>query len=155
VDNVIPFIRDEEEKIQTESLKILGSPLKLADIKVSASCHRVAALDGHMEAVYVELKHQANADSVADALESFVGEPQRLKLPSAPVHPIIVRNEEDRPQTRLDRMEGGGMSVVVGRIRPDYALGGVKFVVVGHNTRRGAAGCAILNAEYLQTKKYI
>jgi aspartate-semialdehyde dehydrogenase len=155
VDNVIPFIRNEEEKIQTESLKILGSPSKAADFTVSASCHRVSTLDGHMEAVFVEPKRETSVESVANVLERFVGEPQKLKLPTAPARPIVVRREEDRPQTRLDRMEGRGMSAVVGRIRSDHALRGIKFIVVGHNTVRGAAGCAILNAEYLSTKKYI
>jgi aspartate-semialdehyde dehydrogenase len=88
-------------------------------------------------------------------MSKFAGEPQKLKLPSAPAKPIVVRKEEDRPQVRLDRMEGGGMSAVVGRIRRDQALGGVKFIVLGHNTIRGAAGCSILNAEYLKAKKYL
>lgn len=155
VDNVIPFIREEEEKLETETLKILGSPSEPADFKFSASCHRVAALDGHMEAVFVELKREAEPESVVAAMENFVGEPQKLKLPTAPEKPVVVRREEDRPQTRLDRMEGNGMSVVVGRVRKDPALRGVKFVALGHNTIRGAAGCGILNAEYLKTKKYI
>lgn len=155
VDNVIPFIRNEEEKMQSETLKILGSPSKPADFKISASCHRVPTLDGHIEAVFVELKREADPESVVDVMERFVGDPQRLKLPTAPAKPIIVSREEDRPQTRLDRMEGRGMSVVVGRIRKDNALGGVKFITLGHNTIRGAAGLAILNAEYLKVKKYI
>jgi aspartate-semialdehyde dehydrogenase len=108
-----------------------------------------------MEAVFVELKREATADDIARILGKFVGEPQKLNLPSAPDHPIVVRNEEDRPQTRLDRMEGSGMSAVVGRIRPSQASRDMKFIVVGHNTVRGAAGCAILNAEYLCTKNYI
>jgi len=155
VDNVIPFIPKEEEKMQNEALKIMGSLSKPADFKVSASCHRVPTLDGHMEAVFVGLEREAYTESVVDALERFVGEPQRLKLPTAPTQPVVVRREEDRPQTRLDRMEGGGMSVVVGRVRRDHAMGGVKFIALGHNTIRGAAGCAILNAEYLKTQKYI
>jgi aspartate-semialdehyde dehydrogenase len=155
VDNVIPFIKNEEEKIQTETLKILGSPTTRADFKISASCHRVATLDGHMEAVFIELKREVDLELIADALDGFSGEPQKLKLPSAPPKPVVVRCEEDRPQIRLDRMEGGGMSVVVGRLRKDEGIGGVKFIVVGHNTIRGAAGCAILNAEYLKTQKYI
>ncbi|MEM2103339.1 MAG: aspartate-semialdehyde dehydrogenase [Candidatus Bathyarchaeia archaeon] len=155
VDNVIPFIRNEEEKMQSESLKILGFPLKPADFKISASCHRVATLDGHVEAVFTELKSEANPEDVVKAMARFVGEPQKLKLPSAPTKPIVVRNEEDRPQVRLDRMEGKGMSVVVGRVRRDPAFGGVKFIVLGHNTIRGAAGCSILNAEYLRAKKYL
>jgi len=155
VDNVIPFIRNEEEKMQRETLKILGSPSKPADFKISASCHRVPTLDGHIEAVFVELKREADPESVVDAMERFVGEPQRLKLPTAPAKPVVVRRGEDRPQTRLDRMEGGGMSVVVGRVRKDPVLGGVKFIALGHNTIRGAAGLAVLSAEYLKTKKYI
>jgi aspartate-semialdehyde dehydrogenase len=155
MDNVIPFIGKEEEKMETETLKILGSPTKPADFKVSASCHRVPTLDGHIEAVFVELKRDADPESVIAAMERFVGEPQKLKLPTAPAKPVVVRREEDRPQTRLDRMEGGGMSVVVGRVRKDPVIGGVKFVALGHNTIRGAAGCAILNAEYLKAKKYI
>ena len=155
MDNAIPFIPKEEEKLQSETLKILGSPSKPADFKISASCHRVPTLDGHMEAVFVEPKREADPESVVNAMERFVGEPQRLKLPTAPVKPIVVRREEDRPQTRLDRMEGNGMSVVVGRVRKDPALGGIKFIALGHNTIRGAAGLAILSAEYLKTKKYI
>ncbi|MEM1539167.1 MAG: aspartate-semialdehyde dehydrogenase [Candidatus Bathyarchaeia archaeon] len=155
IDNVIPFIRMEEEKMQTETLKILGSPNKPADFKVSASCHRVATLDGHIEAVFVEPKRKAEPEDVAKAMSNFIGEPQKLKLPSAPVKPIVVRYEEDRPQVRLDRMEGNGMSVVVGRIRKDPALDGIKYIVLGHNTIRGAAGCSILNAEYLRAKKYL
>jgi aspartate-semialdehyde dehydrogenase len=155
VDNVIPYIQNEEEKIQSETLKIFGSPSKTADFRVSASCHRVATLDGHMEAVFVELARDADPESIIDSMENFVGEPQRLKLPFAPAKPIVVKREEDRPQVRLDRMEGHGMSVVVGRVRRDPALNGVKYVVIGHNTIRGAAGCAILNAEYLKIKNYI
>jgi aspartate-semialdehyde dehydrogenase len=155
IDNIIPFIKNEEEKIQSETLKILGSPSRRADFKVSASCHRVSTLDGHMEAVFAELKREVDPEVVADTLNEFSGEPQKLKLPSAPLRPIVVRCEEDRPQPRLDRMEGNGMSVVVGRLRRDEGIGGIKFVVMGHNTIRGGAGCAILNAEYLKTIKYI
>ena len=155
VDNVIPFIKDEEEKMQAETLKIFGSPSKPADFKISASCHRVPTLDGHMEAVFIETEREADSESVVAAMEKFVGEPQKLKLPTAPANPIVVKRSEDRPQTRLDRMEGGGMSVVVGRVRKDSVLNGVKYIVLGHNTIRGAAGCGILNAEYLKAKKYI
>jgi aspartate-semialdehyde dehydrogenase len=155
VDNVIPFIRGEEEKMEIETQKILGSPTKPASFKVSASCNRVPTLDGHIEAVFVEPKLKAEPESVAVIMEIFVGEPQKLKLPTAPSKPLVVRPEEDRPQVRLDRMEGKGMSVVVGRVRKDLVLGGVKFIALGHNTIRGAAGCGILNAEYLKVKKYI
>lgn len=155
VDNVIPFIKNEEEKMETETLKIFGSPSKPADFKISASCHRVPTLDGHMEAVFIETKREADPESVMTAMEKFVGEPQKLKLPTAPTNPIVVKHSEDRPQTRLDRMEGGGMSAVVGRVRKDSVLKGVKYIVLGHNTIRGAAGCGVLNAEYLKAKKYI
>jgi aspartate-semialdehyde dehydrogenase len=88
-------------------------------------------------------------------MEKFVGEPQKLNLPSAPEKPVIVRQEKDRPQTRLDRMEGKGMSTVVGRIRKDPVLNGIKFMALGHNTIRGAAGCGVLNAEYLKVKNLL
>jgi aspartate-semialdehyde dehydrogenase len=155
VDNVIPFINGEEEKMESETLKIFGSPKKSADFKISASCHRVPTLDGHMEAVFIETKREAEPESVMRAMEKFVGEPQKLKLPTAPAKPVVVKHSEDRPQTRLDRMEGGGMSVVVGRVRKDSVLNGVKYIVLGHNTIRGAAGCGVLNAEYLKAKKHI
>jgi len=155
IDNVIPYIGGEEEKMETEMQKILGSPSEPADFKVSASCHRVPTIDGHMEAVFVETKKEAEPNAVAEAMENFVGEPQKLNLPSAPEKPVIVMKEKDRPQTRLDRMEGKGMSTVVGRIRKDPVLNGVKFLALGHNTIRGAAGCGVLNAEYLKVKKFI
>lgn len=155
IDNVIPFIEKEEEKLETETLKILGSSQKPANFEISASCHRVPTLDGHMEAVFVELKREADPESIITTLEKFVGEPQKLKLPTAPEKPIVVRREADRPQTRLDRMVGNGMSVVVGRVRKETALRGVKFVALGHNTVRGASGCGILNAECLRARGYI
>jgi aspartate-semialdehyde dehydrogenase len=155
IDNVIPYIGGEEEKMETEMQKILGSPSEPADFKVSASCHRVPTIDGHMESVFVETKKEAEPNAVAEAMENFVGEPQKLNLPSAPKKPVIVTWEKDRPQTRLDRMEGKGMSTVVGRIRKDPVLNGVKFLALGHNTIRGAAGCGVLNAEYLKVEKFI
>jgi aspartate-semialdehyde dehydrogenase len=155
IDNVIPFIEGEEAKMESETQKILGTAKKPADFKVSASCHRVPTIDGHLEAVFVETKKNAEPSSVAEAMENFIGEPQKLKLPSAPQKPVIVTWEKDRPQTRLDRMEGKGMSTVVGRIRKDPVLSGIKFVALGHNTIRGAAGCGILNGEYLKVKKFI
>ena len=155
IDNVIPYIVGEEEKMETEMQKILGSPSEPADFKVSASCHRVPTIDGHMEAVFVKTKKEADPNAVAEAMENFVGEPQKLNLPSAPEKPVIVTKEKDRPQTRLDRMDGKGMSTVVGRIRKDPVLNGVKFIALGHNTIRGAAGCGVLNAEYLKAKKFI
>jgi aspartate-semialdehyde dehydrogenase len=155
VDNVIPFIGGEEPKMESETLKILGTASKPAEFNVSASCHRVPALDGHMEAVFVETEKRAEPNAVAEAMENFVGEPQQLKLPFAPEKPVVVTWEKDRPQTRLDRMEGKGMSTVVGRIRRDSVFDGVKFIALGHNTIRGAAGCGVLNAEYLKVKKLL
>jgi aspartate-semialdehyde dehydrogenase len=155
IDNIIPYIGGEEEKMETETKKILGSALKPADFTVSSSCHRVPTIDGHMEAVFVDTKKKAEPNAVAEAMQNFVGEPQKLNLPSAPEKPVIVTKEKDRPQTRLDRMEGKGMSTVVGRIRKDPVLNGVKFLALGHNTIRGAAGCGVLNAEYLKAKKFI
>ncbi len=154
-DNVIPFIKNEEEKVQNETLKIMGGLKKPAEFRVSASCHRVSTADGHVEAVFVETEKEATPQAVAEAMARFQAEPQKLGLPTAPKNPIIVRHEEDRPQPRLDRMEGGGMSVVVGRIRQDTALDGIKYVLLGHNTVRGAAGCSILNSEYFRAIGYI
>ncbi|RLG92132.1 MAG: aspartate-semialdehyde dehydrogenase [Candidatus Hecatellales archaeon] len=155
IDNVIPFISQEEEKVQRETLKMMGSPGKPASFKVSASCHRVQTVDGHLEAVFVETEEKTDPESVVEAMTKFTSEPQKLKLPSAPNPPIVVRFEDNRPQPRLDRMAGGGMAVVVGRVRRDEAFDCVKYVVLGHNLIRGAAGCSILNAELLKAKNYL
>jgi aspartate-semialdehyde dehydrogenase len=153
--NVIPFIRNEEEKVEHETNKILGTVSKPAGITVSASCNRVPTLHGHMEAVFAKPRSSTTPDQIAKAMREFKGTPQQLKLPSAPEHPIVVREEEDRPQTRLDVDEGNGMTVTVGRVRRDPALIGVKYMVLGHNLVRGGAGCSILNAELLLAKKLI
>jgi aspartate-semialdehyde dehydrogenase len=151
-DNVLPYIGGEEEKIETETLKILG---RLADgrvapapFKVSAQCHRVAVADGHMAAVRVKLARRASVEELREAFASFTALPQELKLRTAPERPILVRDEADRPQPRLDRDAGRGMSLTVGRILRDNVLD-YRFVVLSHNTVRGAAGAAILNAELL------
>ncbi|MEM1655166.1 MAG: aspartate-semialdehyde dehydrogenase [Nitrososphaerota archaeon] len=159
-DNIIPYIRNEEEKVEREALKILGklegSRIAPADIRISASCHRVNVLEGHLEAVFVELAREAEPEEVAETMRRFRGRPQELKLPTAPENPIIVRSEPDRPQPRLDRCAGNGMSVVVGRIRRDPVLrNGIKFLVLGHNTIRGAAGNAVLNAELAEAEGYL
>jgi aspartate-semialdehyde dehydrogenase len=153
--NVIPFIRHEEEKVEHETNKILGSASKPAEIAVSASCNRVPTIHGHMEAIFAKTRLPASPDEIANAMRSFQGTPQQLKLPSAPQHPIVVREEEDRPQTRLDVDEGDGMTVTVGRVRRDPALKGIKYMALGHNLVRGGAGCSILNAELLIAKKLI
>ncbi|MCX8204716.1 MAG: aspartate-semialdehyde dehydrogenase [Candidatus Nezhaarchaeota archaeon] len=160
IDNLIPYIANEEEKVEAETLKIMGAlregGIEPAKFKISASCHRVGVLDGHVEAVFVELEKAASIEEVKESMERFKGLPQELKLPTAPQRPIVVREEPDRPQPRFDRMEGGGMSIVVGRIRRDPALrSGVKFIVLGHNTIRGAAGNALLNAELMTREGYL
>jgi len=152
MENVIPYISGEEEKMQTEPRKILGrlaqNAIHFAEFKISAQCNRVPVIDGHLESVSVKLKKRASAAEVGEALASFTGEPQKLGLPTAPAHPILVSHEADRPQPRRDRDAGRGMSVTVGRIRPCPLLD-FKFTVLVHNTVRGAAGAAILNAELL------
>ncbi len=155
IDNVIPFIKKEEEKVCSESLKMMGSPEKPASFKISASCHRVQTIDGHLEAVFVETEEKVKPEDVVEVMVKFESEPQKLKLPTAPSPPIVVRFEENRPQPRLDRMAGDGMAVVVGRVRKDDVFECVKYVVLGHNLIRGAAGCSILNAELLKAKGYL
>ncbi|MCD6279061.1 MAG: aspartate-semialdehyde dehydrogenase [Desulfurococcales archaeon] len=154
LDNVIPYIKGEENKVERETLKILGSveegKIRYADIGVTASCHRVMVLDGHLEAVFVETSKKTAVEEVKEVLREFRGNKIRgMNLPTAPSEPVVVKEEPDRPQPRLDRMAGRGMSVVVGRVREDKVLGGVKFVVLGHNTVRGAAGTAVLIAELI------
>jgi len=157
-DNVIPYISGEEEKLEAEPRKILGrladGTITPAEIRISAQCHRVPVIDGHMEAVSLKLRKKASSSEIAVALRDFRGEPQRLKLPTAPARPIEVREEPDRPQTRLDRDAGDGMAVVVGRIRACNILD-IRLVLLSHNLGRGAAGAAILNAELLAEAGYI
>lgn len=157
-DNVLPFIGGEEEKIESETVKILGqvegSTIKGAAMKVSAQCNRVNVSDGHLAAMRVKLSQAAPLDQVRAALASFSSLPQELKLHSAPARPIIVRDEVDRPQPRQDRDAGNGMSVTIGRIAPDPVLD-YRLVALGHNTIRGAAGAAILNAELLVARGYL
>lgn len=141
-DNVIPFIGGEEDKLETETLKILGD----ADIKISAACNRVPVIDGHTECVSVKLRAPASLEEVRRAFEEFRGEPQRLGLPSAPERPLHLLDERDRPQPRLDRNRDRGMATSIGRLRP-CPLFHYKFVLLSHNTLRGAAGGSILVAE--------
>jgi aspartate-semialdehyde dehydrogenase len=154
-DNVLPFIASEEEKIESETLKILGrfddGQIRNALMKVSAQCNRVNVSEGHMAAVRVKLSGQATLTDLREAFASFSSLPQELRLHSAPARPIILRDEEDRPQPRLDRDAGNGMSVTIGRLKPDAVMD-YRFVALSHNTIRGAAGAAILNAELLLAK---
>lgn len=154
--NVVPFIKDEEEKLQQEVSKLLGRadergfyPL---DVKVSAHCNRVAVVDGHTECVSIKLKKRATYEEIVQAWQSFQPLSGKghggLQLPSAPLFPVEYAPEEARPQPRLDLMRGQGMATTVGRLRPCSLLDW-KFVLLSHNTIRGAAGAAILNAEIL------
>jgi aspartate-semialdehyde dehydrogenase len=152
IDNVLPHISGEEEKIETETTKILGrfvnDAIEPAPMAVSAQCHRVNVADGHMAAVRVNFTRKPELPELHEALSSFRSLPQELGLHSAPAKPIVVRDELDRPQPRLDRDAGNGMTITVGRLREDTVLD-YRFVVLSHNTIRGAAGAAILNAELL------
>lgn len=158
MDNVIPYIGGEEEKLEIEPRKLLGTlaekTITLAGFTVSAQANRVPVRNGHLEAVAVKLSREATVSDVAAALTAYRGEPQEQNLPSAPQPAIILHTAEDRPQPRLDRLEGGGMATHVGRLRPDPIFD-FKFIVMGHNTIRGAAGGAILNAELLCARGYL
>jgi len=154
LDNVIPYIPQEEEKVQTETLKILGKyadgrivPL---DIAVSCTCTRVNVLEGHTEAVFLSTEKACSVDEVRDVFLNFGKELEELKLPSAPEQMIVVNDDPFRPQPRLDRDNCGGMATTVGRIRKDNALeNGIKYVLVSHNTKMGAAKGAVFVAEQL------
>ncbi len=158
IDNVIPYIDGEEPKVESEPRKILGlfadGAVTPADFRVSAQCHRVNVSDGHTEAVTIKLKKKATIADLIEVMENFQGEPQKLNLYSAPNRPVIVMKEHNRPQPRLDRDLEKGMATVVGRVREDNIFD-FRFTVLGHNTVRGAAGAAILNAELLVAKGYI
>jgi len=156
--NVIPFIGGEEEKMESETQKILGTlegdHVEPAAIRISAQCNRVAVLDGHTEAVSIKLTRRAAAEQVAEVLRNFRGLPQEAGLPSAPERPIVVLDRPDRPQPARDLWLEKGMAAVVGRIRECPVLD-IKMVVMGHNTVRGTAGAAILNAETMLHKGLI
>ncbi|MEK7284781.1 MAG: aspartate-semialdehyde dehydrogenase, partial [Chloroflexota bacterium] len=152
LDNVVPFIAGEEEKVVAETRKFLGrwdgARFVPADIAMSVHCNRVSVRDGHTETVSLTLRGAPSVDVVTRSFRAFRGRPQELGLPTAPARPIVVRDEPDRPQPVLDRDVERGMASVVGRVREDPVLG-LKFVVLGHNTIRGAAGASVLNAELL------
>ena len=156
--NVLPYIGGEEDKVETEPLKILGKiegdGIRFAGFGISAHTNRVFVEDGHIGCVSVELEKKATPDEVAGALAGFRSLPQELKLPTAPERPVIVVDERDRPQPRFDRDAGNGMSAVVGRIR-ECPVFDIRFVVLSHNTVRGAAGAAILNAEIMKAQGYL
>ncbi|MCS6903370.1 MAG: aspartate-semialdehyde dehydrogenase, partial [Candidatus Bipolaricaulota bacterium] len=150
--NLIPHIDGEEEKIERETKKIFGTlrnqKIEPHPMVVSATTTRVAVLDGHSESVSVKLRQKASLSEIQESLRNYSSLPQELKLPSAPARPIVLREEPDRPQPRLDAHAEKGMATVVGRVRNCSVLD-YKFVILGHNTLRGAAGAALLDAELL------
>ena len=156
--NVIPYIAKEEEKMEEETLKLLGSlngsKVQPARFAVSAQCNRVAVEDGHTESVSVKLKKNGRSEEIIAAWNEFRSEPQELGLPSAPEQPVVYWGANDRPQPRFDADLGFGMTTSVGRLRPCGVLDW-KFTVLSHNTIRGAAGAALLNAELLKAKGYL
>ncbi len=156
LDNVIPFIGGEEGKMESEPLKILGtlagSEIRNAAFSICASCHRVPVIDGHTEAVWVKFKENVSEEEVKKAFKNFTTD---IKTPFSPEKPIILRDEPDRPQPKLDRDAGRGMSISVGRVRKGQLENEVKYIVQGHNTVRGAAGASILNAEVLAERGFI
>lgn len=158
IDNIVPYIGGEEEKVEIETKKLLGGVnaegFDFAPINVSATCTRVPVRDGHTETVSLKLGSSAGPEDVARVMAEFRGRPQELGLPSAPSRPIVVRSQPDRPQPNLDRDAERGMASVVGRVR-ECSIFDVKFVVLGHNTIRGAAGASILNAELLYRSGYL
>jgi aspartate-semialdehyde dehydrogenase len=153
--NVIPFISGEEEKMQRETQKILGDftgdSIRPLAAKVSAQCNRVPVVDGHMVATSVELERKPGVAELIQAMESFSSLPQERKLPSAPPRPLMYMTEHDRPQPRRDVERERGMTVFVGRLRECPVLD-YKFMALGHNTVRGAAGAAVLNAELMYSE---
>jgi aspartate-semialdehyde dehydrogenase len=160
LDNVIPYIPREEEKVRREVRKILGtlreSAIAPAPIAVGATCTRVNVRDGHTEAVFASTRQPCPPDRARQAMADFGGDLAGLGLPSAPCRPIVVRDDPFRPQPRLDRDTDGGMATVVGRIEGDDALpNGLKWVLVSHNTRMGAARGAVLTAELLVQRGYV
>ena len=155
VGNVIPFIGSEEEKMQQETQKILGEfrgdHIEPLAAKVSAHCNRVAVVDGHTVTVSVEFSSKPSEADLRHAFDSFTALPQQRQLPSAPARPVIYMEEANRPQPRKDAERERGMAAFVGRLRPCPVLD-YKFVALGHNTVRGAAGAAVLNAELMYSE---
>ena len=158
IDNVIPYIGGEEEKSEKEPLKIWGEVVNgeivnATEPVVTAQCLRVPVSDGHTAAVFVNFEQKPTREEILSAWAEFSGEPQKLALPSAPQQFLCYLQEDNRPQAKLDRMEGNGMSVTAGRLRGDF-LFDYKFIGLSHNTLRGAAGGAVLLAELLAAKGY-
>ncbi len=158
-DNLIPYIGGEEEKSEQEPLKVWGSltpeGIQAANFpSITAQCFRVPVSDGHMAAVFASFRHTPDISVVKNRWAAFQGLPQKLALPSAPLHPLYYFEEPDRPQTRLDRDLENGMAISIGRLRPDSQYG-YKFACLSHNTLRGAAGGGVLLAELLCAQGYM
>ena len=158
IDNIVPYIGGEEEKVEWEPRKMLGTvqgnQIALADFAVSAHTNRVNVSDGHMLCLTIEFNQHPTPAQVTEALRDYKAPIQSRDLPIAPRPPIVVRDEDNRPQPRLDRLIGGGMTTVVGRVRPD-SIFDTRLVVLSHNTIRGAAGGSVYNAELLAAQGYI
>ena len=159
IDNVIPFIKGEEEKSEREPLKVWGS-IRDGEISIATSpvitaqCIRVPVSDGHMAAVFVAFDKTPSREQIISAWREFTGKPQQLNLPSAPTPFLKYFDDETRPQTKLDRDAGGGQAVTIGRLRED-SMFDWRFVALSHNTVRGAAGGAVLTAELLKSEGYL
>lgn len=158
IDNVIPYVSGDEQKLETETLRMLG---KVNDISIdwldavtSASCNRVPVVDGHLVNVSIEVREKPSLEDIIHAWQNFVGPEPVPQLPSAPEYPVQYLPQTDRPQIRRDRNAGNGMVTSVGRLRHCPLLG-YKFVALAHNTIRGAAGCSILNAELMAIQGYL
>ncbi len=155
MDNVIPYIKGEEEKLETEPLKILGSladgKIDFAEINISAQCNRISITDGHTECAQIKFREKPSREDIIHAWNSFTADPQEMMLPSAPQKPVVYFDDPYSPQPRKHRDLGGGMTVAVGRLR-DCPIFDYKFTITSHNTVRGAAGGTILIAELLEAK---
>src|SRR5436190_7207606 len=153
--NVIPYIGKEEEKMESETQKILGDfvggEFRPLEASVSAQCNRVPVVDGHLCCVSIELRNKPGVAAIREAFESYTSVPQQKNLPSAPPRPVIYMEEADRPQPRRDVERENGMAVFVGRLR-ECPVFDYKFLACGHNTVRGAAGAAVLNAELMYSE---
>lgn len=153
VDNIVPFISKEEEKVEKETKKILGAPGAPDGVAVSCTCTRVNVLEGHTESVFVALGRKASVDEVKKTMREWGAHMREYRLPSAPAHWLTVHDDPFRPQPRRDRDAEGGMTTSIGRVREDGVLeNGMKFVLVSHNTKMGAAKGAILAAEFMKVK---
>jgi len=157
-DNIYPFIKGEEEKVESETQRIMGQfqndKVEYAPFPVSAQTIRVNVVDGHTAAIRFKLKSTPSIEEIKETLSNFSSLPQELKLETAPQRPIIVREEQDRPQPKLDRNAGGGMATSVGRIMHDKVLG-YRMIALNHNVIRGAAGAAVLNAELMLSQSLL